>query len=189
MWNKPRQWWALGAHEVNPILGHITKTVYRRGREIIIPFYSPLVSPNLNYCVHFSTRMTLLNWKEPSGSHQDNEMSQGLDSRPLISIYLPRVGYFTELYNQNPFTCWLKLHHDECKIHSANRKEKQTKRKLEPEIWFVIKSLPFGGDKPGILSPVPRQFMLFTEQIIHIIKCNLIKCSWKEKEIKSRSCS
>lgn len=69
--------------------------------------------------------------------------------------------------------------------------ERKTNRKkeLEPETRFVTKSLPFGGHKPGFLSSVPRQFMLFTEQIIHIIKCNLIKRTWKEKEIKSRSCS
>lgn len=43
---------------------------------------------------HFSSRMTLLNWKEPSRSHQDNKMSQDLDSRSLIYIYFPRVGPF-----------------------------------------------------------------------------------------------
>lgn len=50
----------------------------------------------------------------------------------------------------------------------------------------MIKSSPFGGDKPGFLIPVPRQFMLYTEQVIYIIKCNLIKCTWKEKRNKKQ---
>lgn len=44
----------------------------------------------------------------------------------------------------------------------------------------------FEEDKPGVLSPVPSQFIHFTEQIIHVIKYNLIKsrCNPRRKDYK-----
>lgn len=158
-------------------------TQQREGNDYSLPFTNIMLSFG-----HFSTRMTLLNWKEPSRSHQDSKMS--LDSRPLIPIYLPGAGiFYWALHSESIYLLaevapwWMQNPLSQQKGKTNRQKE------LEPETWFVIKSLPFGGDKPGFLSPVQGQFMLFTEQIIHTIKCNLIKCTWKEKEIKSRSCS
>ena len=43
---------AFTAQEANCILGCIKRSVARRLREVILPFYSVLVRPRLEYCIH-----------------------------------------------------------------------------------------------------------------------------------------
>jgi len=82
----------LAAQKASCILGHIKSSVTSRAREVVLPFYSALVRPHLESCVHLwspqhKKDMELLEWVRRRATKNDQRAGT-----PLLRGKRERVG-------------------------------------------------------------------------------------------------
>ena len=81
--------WAAASKKANRMLGCIKKGITRREKEVIIPLYSALVTPHLEYCVQFWSPLYKKHVDRLEGvQRRATKMIQGLGSLP----YQDRLG-------------------------------------------------------------------------------------------------
>ncbi|KGL97530.1 hypothetical protein N301_03646, partial [Charadrius vociferus] len=74
---------AITAQKANPILVCIKRSVASRSREVILPLYSALVRPHLEYCIQL--------WMCPEECHEDDPMAQHKKHMDLLECVQRRA--------------------------------------------------------------------------------------------------
>jgi len=89
-WLNTSQQRAQVSKKANGILAHIRNSVVRRSREVIIPLYSALVRPHLEYCAVLGPSLQERHRSPGACAEKGNESGEGLDEE-----WLRKLGLFS----------------------------------------------------------------------------------------------